>query len=45
MDYKKCRKVLKSAKKYGFKNDEAIIFKIGEFRNLNDILIGIDESN
>ena len=32
------KRFLESADKYGFKNDEAIIFKIGEFKNLNDIL-------
>jgi len=32
------KRFLDNAKKYGFKNDEAIIFKIGEFKNLDDIL-------
>ena len=32
------KRFLENAKKYGFKNDEAIIFKIGEFKNLDDIL-------
>ena len=32
------KRFLDNAIKYGFKNNEAIIFKIGEFKNLNDIL-------
>ena len=32
------KRFLDNAKKYGFKKDEAIIFKIGEFQNLDDIL-------
>ena len=32
------KRFLENAKKYGFKNDDAIIFKIGEFKNLDDIL-------
>ena len=32
------KRFLENAKKYGFKNNEAIIFKIGEFKDLNDIL-------
>ena len=32
------KRFLENAKKYGFKNKEAIIFKIGEFKNLDDIL-------
>ena len=32
------KRFLDNAQKYGFKNDEAIIFKIGEFKNLDDIL-------
>ena len=32
------KRFLENAKKYGFKNDNAIIFKIGEFKNLDDIL-------
>ena len=32
------KRFLDNAQKYGFKNDEAIIFKICEFKDLNDIL-------
>ena len=32
------KRFLENAKKYGFNNNEAIIFKIGEFKNLDDIL-------
>jgi len=32
------KRFLENAKKYGFKREEAIIFKIGEFKNLDDIL-------
>jgi len=32
------KRFLENAKKYGFKNNEAIIFKIGQFKDLNDIL-------